>query len=459
MSDYSIYVVDDEVPLAKGLSMTLAAQYQTRPFFSGRSVLDALEKAPCDLLLLDIGLPDMNGIAVLQEVKKRFPETAVIMITAFDQVETVVSAMKAGAHDYVVKPVQPDSLEITVENAIETIRLRKEIRELQEKYLQENLPFFIGESRKIQSVMRFVRQVAASPDTPVLILGESGTGKELIASAIHCRSPRFKGPLISINCAAIPENLIESELFGYEKGAFSGALVTGKKGLIEQAHNGTLFLDEIGDLSLNAQARFLRFLEGGLFYKVGGTKEIRVNTRIVSATNKNPESMIGNGTFRADLWFRISVVKIEVPSLNERPEDIVLIARHFLVAFSEKFGKKIHDFSPEAIDVLKSNHWKGNVRELKNAVERAVLVSSETQVGVEDLGLVGNFSVPGNSTEKNFSLIPAQGIDLPCILENTEKRYIRAVLDITGGNEARAAQLLNIKYSTFRYRRKKLGIS
>ena len=459
MSDYSIYIADDEVPLAKGLSMTLSGRYQTRAFFSGHSLLDDMEKAPCDLLLLDIGLPDMNGIEVLHRVKKDFPETAVIMITAFDQVETVVSAMRAGAHDYVVKPVQPDSLEITVENAIETIRLRKEIRELQEKYLQENLPFFIGESRKIQSVMRFVRQVAASPDTPVLILGESGTGKELIASAIHCRSPRFKGPLISINCAAIPENLIESELFGYEKGAFSGALSAGKKGLLEQAHNGTLFLDEIGDLSLNAQARFLRFLENGKFYRVGGTREIQVNTRIVSATNKDPESMIGNGTFRADLWFRISVVKIEVPSLSERPEDILLIARHFLVAFSEKFGKKIHDFSPDACAALKSYHWRGNVRELKNAVERAVLVSSDTRVGIEDLGMGGNFPVIPDSTEKSIPLIPPQGTDLQTVLEDTEKKYFRAVLDMTAGNEARAAQLLNIKYTTFRYRRKKFGIS
>lgn len=462
MSEFSVYIVDDEAPLAKGIALILGNRYRTRTFFSAHTLLDALEKKCCDLLLLDIGLPDMNGIEVLKIVKKKYPDTAVIMITGFGQVQTVVAAMKAGAQDYVVKPVQPDSLSLTVENAIDTIRLRKEIRDLQEKYLRENLPFFMGESRETQNVMELVKKVAASPDTPVLILGESGTGKELIAGAIHYRSPRFKGPLVSINCAAIPDNLVESEIFGYEKGAFSGASAKGKKGLIEQADGGTLFLDEIADMSPGAQAKFLRFLESGKFYKIGGTKEIAVSTRIVSATNKNPENMIAAGSFREDLWYRISVVKIEVPSLNERPEDILLIAGHFLLTYAEKFGKKVKGFSEDAQKALLAHQWRGNVRELKNAVERAVLMGNGEETGPADLGILP----PPDCSEDRDSVflsknrilhIPEEGVDLAEVLRDVEKKYFRAVLDKTGGNETRAAELLHIKYSTFRYRRRKLG--
>ena len=320
--EYSIYIVDDDQPLAKGVARILRKNYQTAAFFTGASAIEAVNERQPDIVLLDIGLPDMSGIKVLKQIKKGFPETEVIMITASGETETVVSAMKAGAWDYIVKPLQLDDLEITIRNVTEGIGLRKEVRNLQEKSLKENFPFFVGKSSNIQEVMKFVKQVAASPDTPVLILGESGTGKEHIAAAIHYRSPNFKGPLVIINCAAIPDTLIESELFGYEKGAFSGAGPKGKKGLIEKADRGTLFLDEIGDLSLNAQAKLLRFLDTGTFYRVGGTKEIRGKARIVSATNKNMEAMIKEKEFRNDLFYP----KTSVFGLNKKLSYEILIS-------------------------------------------------------------------------------------------------------------------------------------
>ena len=458
MIEYSVYIVDDDQPLAKGIARILKKNYQTTAFFTGASAIEAVNERQPDIVLLDIGLPDISGIGVLKQIKTGFPETEVIMITASNETETVVSAMKAGAWDYIVKPLQPDDLEITVRNVTEGIGLRKEVRDLQEKCLKENFPFFVGKSRNIQEVMNFVKQVAASPDTPVLILGESGTGKEHIAAAIHYRSPNSRGPLITINCAAIQDTLIESELFGYEKGAFSGASSKGKKGLIEKADNGTLFLDEIGDLSLEAQAKLLRFLETGEFYRVGGTKKIRVRARIVSATNKNMEAMIKEKEFRNDLFYRIGVIRIEVPSLNNRRGDILLIATHFLMGFAEKFGKKITGISPEAEEILKQRIWHGNVRELKNVMERAVLVAGGPELEPDDLGIKSVSQMPPAPDMKTAG-ISSDGIDLRSVLESVEKRYIEAALKMSDGNETRASGLLNIKYSTFRYQRRKLGVS
>jgi DNA-binding NtrC family response regulator len=460
--EWSVYVVDDEAALARGIARGLKGDYDVHTFFSARSALSAIEKSPADLVLLDIGLPDMNGIDLLKQIKIYSPETLAIMITAFDQVETVVAAMKAGAHDYVLKPVQMEDLHIVIRKAVETIRMRKEIRELQEKYLKENIPFFIGESRKVQNIMRFVKSVASSPDTPILIMGKSGTGKDLIARAIHYRSPHFKGPIVSLNCAALPGPLVESELFGYEKGAFTGADQKGKKGLLEQADGGTLFLDEIGDLSSEAQAKLLRFLETGTFYRVGGTKEVGVQTRLVSATNKDLSAMIQKEQFREDLYYRIGVVKIEMPSLNERPEDILLIARYFLVEFSDKFGKKISGIAAAAENFLKEYQWSGNVRELKNVMERAVLICPGSKITVEDLGISKQSMGAGNLKKESEAAalpsIPEEGVDLLSILASVEKSYFKAALKAARNNETRAAEMLNIKYSTFRYRKRNLGV-
>jgi len=457
MITYSLYIVDDEQPLAKGIATALREHYTVTVFFTGESVLEAIKDDSPDIVLLDIGLPGLNGIDVLRTIKKEFPAVVVIMITAYEDINLVISAMKLGAYDYVIKPIRMDALEATIQNAVESIRLRKEVKILQEKYLKEEIPCFISESAAISDIMRFIENVAMSPDTPILILGESGTGKELIAGAVHHRSPNYKGPMVTVNCGAIPKNLIESELFGYEKGAFSGASLSGKKGLFEKADKGTLFLDEVGDLSLEAQAILLRFLETGTFYRVGGTREISLKTRVVSATNKDIDSMIKERLFREDLYFRLGVVKVELPSLNQRREDIIPIARHFLVEFSDKFGKVFTGISHEAERALSEFHWRGNVRELKNIIEKAVLISRGPELTLQDIGI--QQSKPSDTYHRMHSepapFIPPEGVNLPSVLRSVEKGYIEEALRISGGNETRAAELLNLNYTTLRYRRRK----
>ena len=461
MISYSIYIVDDEEVIREGVLMALETNYQAKAFSSGESALESLEKDTPDLILLDIGLPGMNGIETLRKIKSLYPNMLIIMISAFEDIKTVISAMKLGAYDYSLKPLQMDALEVSIRNALETITLRKEVQNIQEKFLKENLPCFIGESNAIQGVMEFVAMLAESADTPVLILGETGTGKELIASAIHYRSPNFNGPLITVNCAAIPKDLIESELFGYEKGAFSGAHTSGKKGLIEEAENGTLFLDEVGDLSLEAQAKLLRFLEDGEYYRIGGTNKLRVKTRIVSATNKNIDNMIEGGLFRKDLYFRLGVIKVEVPSLNERRDDILPIAKHFLVEFSQRFGKYFTGITSQAENTLKAYHWTGNVRELRNLIERGVLIGKGPELTLTDLGIEkvdSNNSANQTKDEVFFSPIPPTGINLSSLQESFEKRYIEEALRMADGNESKAARLLHMNHHTFRYRRKKLEL-
>lgn len=460
MITYSIFIVDDEETIREGLSHALRSGYGVRSFAAAEPALEAIREAPPDLVLLDLGLPGMSGLEAIGEMKSLAPEILVVVITAFEDVNSVVSAMRQGAYDYIVKPLQVSTLEVTIRNALETIRMKKEIRALQEKYLRENLPCFIGESDTIQGVMELVSTLAKSPDTPILILGETGTGKELVAGAIHYRSPNFKGPLICVNCAAIPKELIESELFGYEKGAFSGASASGKKGLVEQAAGGTLFLDEVGDLSMEAQAKLLRFLEEGEFYRVGGTRKHHVRTRVVSATNKDLVAQIRLGLFREDLYYRLAVAKIEVPSLNKRPDDIVPMARHFLLEFNGKFGKSFTGIAPDAENALRAYRWKGNVRELKNLVERGALVGKGPAMTLQDLG-IGMPSEGGNgkreTEEQRFPAFPPEGVDLEAVQKSLEKHYIEEAMRRTGGNESQAAKLLNINHHTFRYRRKKLG--
>jgi len=399
----------------------------------------------------------MDGISALKKVRDMHPDLPVVMITAYEDVKTVIAAMKLGAHDYVIKPILMPGLRVTIHNALETIRLKKEVQILQERYLKENLPCFIGESRCIQNVMKFIAQVAKSPDTPILILGETGTGKELLAGAVHYRSPNFKGRFITVNCAAIPKDLIESELFGYEKGAFSGASSAGKKGLIEIAENGTLFLDEIGDLIPEAQAKLLRFLEDGEFYRVGGTHKHKVRTRVISATNRDLEEMMRKDLFRKDLYFRLGVVKVQIPSLNERREDILPIAMHFLHEFNLKFSKSFTGFSALSEKQLMNHNWIGNVRELRNVIERGVLVGRGRYLSLEELGFEKKErAVQAEKGEMRFPLLTEKGIDLPAMQEEMEAYYIQEALRRTGGNESRAACLLHLKAHNFRYRSGKL---
>jgi len=459
MNAYTLYVVDDEVSITEGIKIALGSSYTIETFSDAESAIAAIETQPPDLILLDVGLPGMDGIAALKAVKALFADMLVIMITAYEDIDTVVAAMKLGAHDYVVKPLHLDSLEVVIQNALKTIRLRKEVQQLQARYLQENLPCFIGESRAILDVMEYIEDVAQSPDTPVLLIGETGTGKELIASAIHYHSPNYQGPLATVNCAAIPTELIESELFGYEKGAFSGAQPTGKKGLIEAAHQGTLFLDEVGDLSLEAQAKLLRFLEQGEFYRVGGTKRRHIHTRVVAATNKNVGKLVEENRFRKDLYFRLCVVQVEIPSLNERRDDILPLAKHFLHVFNQKFDKTISGLAPETRAALVQHSWTGNVRELKNLMERGVLVAKGAELTVRDTGLARGASQTLPQAEDRhteFPPLPETGVDLNAIEASMERYYIETAYEMAAGNESKAAKLLGLNHHTYRYRRKKL---
>lgn len=454
---HKIFIIDDEETIREGLNMLLARTYIIHTYAVGRKALAEIPKHFPDLVLLDIGLPDISGIDLLAELKGRYPRIPVIMITAYEDIDTVIAAMKLGAYDYLVKPIQSDNLEIAMGNALETVTLRKDVKKLQDKILDDSLPCFIGESDVIQDMLEFVNTVADSPDTPVLILGETGTGKELVASAIHHRSPNFRGEFVTLNCAAIPDNLLESELFGYDKGAFSGADPHGKKGLIEKAEKGTLFLDEIGDLSPGAQAKLLRFIETGEFFRVGGSKKHHVQTRIVSATNRDLNQMIEEKRFRKDLYFRISVVKVSVPSLNKRPSDILPLAHFFLSRFNRKFSKEVTSFTKASKEMLLTHPWTGNVRELKNIIERGVLVTQNRELSPQDMG-IGDVSDPPACINCRHQLpaLTSLGIDVERFLDDIETFYINEAFRLSKGNESMAAKLLNMNHHTYRYRRKKL---
>ncbi len=461
MIRYSISVVDDEESIRDGLELILSEEYDIACFSDAESFLSGLEKNAPDLVLMDIGLPAMNGIDALAIIKKKTLDLPVIMITAFEDINMVIRSMKTGAFDFILKPMNPDILELTIKKAISSIALRKEVKILQEKYLKDNHPCFIGESKNIEDVMDFINIVAKSPDTPIMIMGETGTGKELIAKAIHARSPVFQGSFIAVNCSAFPDELIESELFGYEEGAFSGAKKQGKKGFIQEADNGTLFLDEVADLSLAGQAKLLRFLESGEFYKVGSTRKYKVNVRLVSATNKNLEELIDQGRFRKDLFFRLCVVKAKIPSLNERRDDILPLAKHFLYEFNKKFQKNLKNISSEAQNLLLSHEFTGNVRELKNIIERASLIAQSDVLTREDLGIYpksDNMEKPEPTCFKDQAFhIPDLGINIGELLESIEKKYMEHALRLTKGNESKAARLLEMNHHTFRYKWKKLN--
>lgn len=456
MIDYTIFIVDDEKFIREGIICDLEDEYTFHEFSTAEVALNAFDAEKPDLILLDIGLPGTSGIVALEKFKEMDPGVLVIMITAYEDVEVVITCMKSGAYDYIIKPIHMERLEVTIANALETIRLRKELRTVQQKLLEENVPCFIGESKAIYEIMEYIEMVAKSPDTPILILGETGTGKELLASTIHYRSPNCNGPFITLNCAAIPENLLESELFGYEKGAFSGASEAGKTGLIEEADGGTLFLDEVGDLNLEAQAKLLRFLDTGELYKVGSTQKQTITTRIVSATNKDLDAMIVDGTFRKDLYYRLGVIKIEVPSLNDRHEDVMQLADFFLEQFRIKFNKKIYKIEDSAKDQLKLYTWSGNVRELKNMMERAVLTAKGEKLTAGDLGIEGiRIGMPMQGSQE-YPPIPPTGVDLEQLRANLDGFYFTQAMELAKGNETKAAKLLNLKHHTFRYQLRKI---
>jgi DNA-binding NtrC family response regulator len=449
-----ILVVDDEHLIRWSLEQSLKKQgYDVSTAATGEEAFKQVQDDPPELMLLDIQLPGIDGLEVLEKVKELDEDVIVIMVTALGVLETAVKAMRMGAHDYINKPFNLDELSIIVRKALETRELRKEVAHLRstqtEKYGIENI---IGSSRHMSQVLEMVRKVAQSDASTVLIQGESGTGKELIAKAIHYESARADKPFMAINCAAMPETLLESELMGHEKGSFTDAK-TQKKGLFEVADGGTIFLDEIGDMDFGMQAKLLRVLEERTFRRIGGTKEIPVDVRIVSATNQELLKKIDEKTFRNDLYYRLQVIPIYLPPLRERRDDIMELTDFFIGHYSNEFGKNVKGVSKMAHKFLEEYDWPGNVRELRNIIERAIILENEETLMLEHLpGELISRAGESGSNPLNFR-IPPEGIDI----EDVEREMIRQSLEMADGNQSQAAKRLNLGIDAFRYRMKKFG--
>ena len=454
-----ILVVDDELSMRELLEFMLTREgYEVSLAQNGREAIDKLGEQHYDLLLCDIRLGDMTGLDVLQACKKTNPETVVIMISAYATTETAVEAMNVGAYDYVPKPFDNEELKETIEKAldIKTIEHEKKIIDDQ---LKKNLHFgqIVGNSPKMLHIYNVVKQVAKTR-TNVLITGESGTGKELIARSIHDQSDRNDRPFIVINCGGIPETLMESELFGHKKGSFTGA-TNDKKGLFEIADTGTVFLDEIGELSLPIQVKLLRAVQERVFKAVGGNEDIKVDIRIISATNKNLEEEVIQGNFREDLFYRLNVIEIKMPPLRERKGDLRSLAQHFLDKYSKEMGKEVTKISSYALDLLSKYDFPGNIRELENLMERSVALSTTNILLPDSLALsIHKRRWIEGIKDRRFDLDEvAHGVSLDSILEEIERAYLLKALEVSNGNKNKAAELLAISFRSLRYRLDKLG--
>ena len=455
----NILVVDDELSMREFLEVLLLRQgYQVACAENGRKAISLLEKNDFDLLLCDIRLGDITGLDVLRAAKKKDQNTVVIMISAYATTETAVEAMNEGAYDYVPKPFDKDELVQTLASAlaVKTLELEKEILDGE---LKKTIHFgkIVGNSPGMIRIFDMIKQVART-NTNVLITGESGTGKELIARAIHDQSDRHDKPFIVINCGGIPETLMESELFGHKKGAFTGA-TQDKKGLFEIADKGTVFLDEIGEISLNIQVKLLRVIQERVFKPVGSNDNVTVDIRILSATNKNLEEEVINRRFREDLFYRLNVIEVKVPPLRERKADLRALVQHFLEKYSAKMGKEITKISSYAIDLLNKYDFPGNIRELENLIERSVALTSTNIVLPDSLALSFHKRrwIEGANNKRYDLDEVAHGVSLDTILSEIETAYIEKALKVVGGNKQKAAELLGISYRSLRHRFGKLG--
>jgi len=458
-NQYRILVVDDELSMRELLEYMLEKEgYGVLLAANGKEAISKIEKNPYDLLLCDIRLGDMTGLEVLKASKKKNPHVTVIMISAFATTETAVEAMNQGAFDYVPKPFENDELLQTIANALERKTLEIDKQAIEDE-LKESVHFgkIVGNSPRMQHIYEMIRQVAKTRSS-VLITGESGTGKELIAKAIHEQSDRADEPFVTINCGGIPENLLESEFFGHRKGSFTGASAD-KQGLMEIAHKGTLFLDEIAELSLPMQVKLLRAVQERVFRPVGGTKDLSVDIRIVSATNKKLEDEVIEGNFREDLFYRLNVIEIKIPPLRERKGDLLPLAQHFLEKYSRELGKQVTKFSSYAIDLLKKYDFPGNIRELENLIERSVALSNTNILLPDSLAMSIHKKrwIEGVRNRRFDVDEVARGVALDSILEEIEKAYIEKAMECTDGNKNKAAELLGLSLRSFRYRVDKLN--
>jgi len=449
----AILIVDDDEVMRQTLSDVFTKMdYEIVTTGSGKEAIALIQRRLVDLVLLDIRLPDMDGIAVLQKIKESDTDLMVIMMTAYSDVQTAVLAMKAGAYDYINKPFELDELRLLIQKAIETQSLRNEVRRLRGQHENnDDMIHISGNSPQIQNIRELIQMIAQTPRTSVLIQGESGTGKELAANAVHYSSKRAHRPLIKINCSAIPENLLETELFGYERGAFTDAKST-KKGLFELANGGTVFLDEIGDMNHYLQSKFLRVLETQSFMRVGGIREIHVDLRFVAASNKNLAEMVNGGEFRKDLYYRLKVMVLEIPPLRDRREDILLLANLFIEANNQELGRSIRGMHPEAKELLLNYSWPGNIRELKNVVERAMILCATETISAEHLPI--ELREHQGSSFRSSSLDPSE-----FSLESMERKHIFEILSMVNGNKSKAARSLGISRSTLREKMKKYLIA
>jgi DNA-binding NtrC family response regulator len=433
MQKSKILIVDDELIMRESLAGWLERDgHDVKKTASGEEALTVLKDSRFDILLVDMKMEGMSGLDVLKEVKQSDPEVSVIMITAYGSISTAIEAMKMGAYDYLLKPFEPDELGMLIEKITEYQAQARENLYLKQQY-QDRTRFesMIGQSRAMQEIFDLIQDVAPTGST-ALITGETGTGKELAAKAIHTHSPRCEGPFVSVNCGSIPEHLMESELFGHQRGAFTDAIET-RKGRLELAHGGTLFLDEIGEISMRMQIDLLRVLEDRVFYRVGGTQPIEIDFRVIAATNRDLEEAIREGTFREDLFYRLNVISFRMPSLKERKEDIPLLAEHFLHRFSQETNKAVQLISREATDEMMLYEWPGNVRELENAIERAVVVCKGPKIMPTDLPIFR----------------PEHTTPLPNnTLTEVEKAHIQQILKENEWNISKSATILGIDRST-----------
>jgi two-component system response regulator PilR (NtrC family) len=449
-----ILVVDDEPSMQEFLEIFLRREgYDVVTAGDVDTAVVHLETDEIDLVITDMQMPDKTGLDLLLAAREVSPETILIVVTAFGTTDSAISAMKEGAYDYLTKPFKVEELRIVIEKALEKKVLSSENRRLRrELRSQSRGRNIIGHSAAMQQLYDLIAQVAETK-TNVLVSGESGTGKELVARAIHEQSPRNDQPFVAINCGAIPENLLESELFGHMKGAFTGAVQT-KAGLFEAASGGTLFLDEIGELSQPLQVKLLRALQERAIRRVGDTVDRKVDVRIVSATNRRLEDEVAAGRFREDVYYRLNVIQLELPPLRDRVEDIPLLAQHFIRVFAEELGKDVEGMDAAAYEMLSAYAFPGNVRELENLIERAVALTHQPMIGCDLL--------PPSVTESRdapcVALIPEEGVSLEALVSDYERSLLREALSITKGVKKKAARLLGVSFRSFRYRLEKLGI-
>ncbi|MCP2518942.1 sigma-54 dependent transcriptional regulator [Candidatus Aminicenantes bacterium AC-708-M15] len=449
-----ILIVDDEKSILDLLSMVFKKEgYNVYTALSSQRALELLDERDIDLVITDIKMPGMSGLSLLTHIKENYPDVPVIMITAYGSTREAVQALKAGALDYITKPFDIDELKIVVRNALHKRQLEQENihlkKELTKRYSFENI---VGKSKKMQEIFNLIERIAPT-DATILIYGESGTGKELVAKAIHYKSLRRNNKFVSINCGALPENLLESELFGHVKGSFTGAY-SDKRGLFEVANKGTLLLDEIGEMNPMTQVKLLRALQERKIRRVGGVEEIEIDVRIIASTNQNLKEKIKKGEFREDLFYRLNVINITLPPLRERKEDIPLLVEHFVEKYSKQFRKEKKEVTPEVMKVFQDYHWPGNIRELENVIERAMALSQGNKITIDDIPK----EIIHPATVEMPVSIPEEGFNLNSHLEEISRRYIEHALIKAERNIKRAAEILGISYRSLRHYIDKYGI-